>query len=79
MGIYGWLTFLSHRPVHAVGCLARSLPAGCTIHWRYHPFAWIDWQVILQNLDKIAVILILSVISLLLNASALEVAVKQDI
>ncbi len=35
--------------------------------------------MILQNIDKIATILVLSIISLLLNASALEVTVKQDI
>jgi sulfate permease, SulP family len=39
----------------------------------------IDWDVILQNIDKIATILVLSIISLLLNASALEVTVKKDI
>jgi SulP family sulfate permease len=41
--------------------------------------ALIDWGVILQNIDKIATILVLSIISLLLNASALEVTVKKDI
>ncbi len=39
----------------------------------------INWEVILQNLDKIATILVLSIIALLLNASGLEVTVKQDI
>jgi sulfate permease, SulP family len=39
----------------------------------------VNWQVIFQNVDKIATILVLSIISLLLNASALEVTVKQDI
>lgn len=39
----------------------------------------IDWGVIFQNLDKIATILVLSIIALLLNASALEVTVKQDV
>ncbi|HSL46905.1 MAG TPA: SulP family inorganic anion transporter [Anaerolineales bacterium] len=39
----------------------------------------INWQVIFQNIDKIATILVLSIISLLLNASALEVTVKKDI
>ena len=39
----------------------------------------IDWRVILQNFDKIATILVLSIIALLLNSSALEVTVKQDI
>jgi len=42
-------------------------------------FSLIDWAAILQNFDKITTILALSVIALLLNASALEVTVKQDI
>lgn len=41
--------------------------------------ALVNWGVIFQNLDKITTILVLSIISLLLNASALEVVVKQDI
>ena len=39
----------------------------------------VNWGAILQNLDKIATILALSIIALLLNASALEVTVKQDV
>ncbi len=42
-------------------------------------FGLIDWQVIFRNVDKIATIIVLSIVSLLLNASALEVTVKQDI
>jgi sulfate permease, SulP family len=79
---YGYL-WLAHIPVaqaSAHGWLLGPFPSGGL----YHPlalssFALIDWQVILQNLDKLAVVLILSVISMLLNASALEVAVRQDI
>lgn len=41
--------------------------------------ALIDWSAILQNFGKIITILALSIIALLLNASALEVTVKQDI
>jgi sulfate permease, SulP family len=62
------------------GWLLGPFPAGGL----YQPltlsaFGSIDWGVILQNIDKIATILVLSIISLLLNASALEVTVKQDI
>jgi SulP family sulfate permease len=62
------------------GLLLGPFPAGGL----YQPltassFDLIQWQVILQNADKIATVLVLSVISLLLNASALEVTVKQDI
>ncbi len=39
----------------------------------------INWGVILQNIDQIATILVLSIIALLLNASGLEVTVKQDV
>jgi sulfate permease, SulP family len=42
-------------------------------------FGLVDWQVIFKNTDKIATIVVLSIVSLLLNASALEVTVKQDI
>ena len=79
---YGYL-WLAHIPIaqaSAHGWMLGPFPSGGL----YHPlapssFALIDWQAILQNLDKLAVVLILSVISLLLNASALEVAVRQDI
>ncbi len=39
----------------------------------------VNWSAILLNFDKIFTIIVLSVIALLLNASALEVTVKQDI
>jgi SulP family sulfate permease len=45
------------------------------------PASWmlVDWSAIVMQLDKIGAVVVLSLISLLLNASALEVAVKQDI
>jgi sulfate permease, SulP family len=79
---YGYL-WLAHIPIaqaSAHGWLLGPFPSGGLYHpLAFSSFALIDWQVILQNLDKLAVVLILSVISLLLNASALEVAVRQDI
>jgi SulP family sulfate permease len=42
-------------------------------------FALVDWPAILMQVDKIGAVVVLSLISLLLNASALEVAVKEDI
>ena len=39
----------------------------------------VDWSAILSQLDKIGAVIVLSLISLLLNVSALEVAVKEDI
>ena len=41
--------------------------------------ALVDWGAIVSQLDKIGAVVVLSLISLLLNASALEVAVKEDI
>ncbi|MGE5072120.1 MAG: SulP family inorganic anion transporter, partial [Anaerolineae bacterium] len=39
----------------------------------------VDWVAILHQVDKIATILVLSVVALLLNAGGLEVTVRQDI
>ena len=39
----------------------------------------VNWSAILTQVDKIGAIIVLSLISLLLNASALEIAVKEDI
>ena len=41
--------------------------------------AQVNWSAIVTQLDKIGAIIVLSLISLLLNASALEIAVKEDI
>lgn len=65
-GSRGWLL----GPFPAGGLYQPLTPSG---------LGSIDWGVIFQNIDKIATILVLSIISLLLNASALEVTVKQDI
>jgi SulP family sulfate permease len=39
----------------------------------------VDWPVIASQLDKIGVVIVLSLISLLLNASGLEIATRRDI
>lgn len=79
---YGYLLLagISVDEASARGWLLGPFPSGGL----YQPltpslFASIDWGALLQNFDKIATILALSVIALLLNASALEVTVKQDI
>jgi sulfate permease, SulP family len=79
---YGYLLIagISVGEAGSRGWLLGSFPSGGL----YQPltpsaFGLIDWGVILQHIDKIATILVLSIISLLLNASALEVTVKQDI
>jgi SulP family sulfate permease len=79
---YGYL-FLAHISIAdaaARGWLLGSFPAGGL----YQPLSpailgQVQWHVLLGQLDKIATILVLSVISLLLNASALEITFQQDI
>ena len=39
----------------------------------------VNWSAIISQVDKIGAIIVLSLISLLLNASALEIAVKEDL
>lgn len=79
---YGFLLVagISVQEATTRGWLLGSFPSGGL----YQPltlasFPLIDWAAILHNSDKIATILALSAIALLLNASALEVTVKQDI
>ena len=45
----------------------------------FSSLAQVDWSAIVSQVDKIGAIIVLSLISLLLNASALEIAVKEDI
>lgn len=79
---YGYLfsSGISITEASARGWLLGPFPSGGL----YQPLTpaslgLVDWSAILQNGDKIFTIVILSVIALLLNASALEVTVKQDI
>jgi SulP family sulfate permease len=79
---YGFLA-LSRIPVaeaSARGWLLGPFPAGGF----YQPlspafFANVDWGAVLGQGDKIATALVLSMIAMLLNTSALEVTVHQDI
>lgn len=79
---YGYLLLsgISVAEASSRGWLLGPFPSGGL----YQPLTpaslgLVDWSAILQNGDKIVTIVILSVIALLLNASALEVTVKQDI
>ncbi|HTX90039.1 MAG TPA: SulP family inorganic anion transporter [Anaerolineales bacterium] len=82
-GLFYAYLFFARIPVAAAGArgwLLGPFPSGGL----YQPltiqsFSMIDWKAILQHVDKIAAILVLSVVSLLLNASGLEIAVKRDI
>ncbi len=79
---YGYLS-LAHISIGdalARGWLLGPFPTGGL----YHPLtpavlAQVDWGAILGQADKIATILVLSVVALLLNASALEVTFHQDL
>lgn len=78
--IYMLVAGVSTAEASARGWLLGPFPSGGL----YQPLTLttlglVDWQVIFQNIDKIATIMILSIVSLLLNASALEVTVRQDI
>ena len=79
---YGYLLVsgISISEASSRGWLLGPFPSGGL----YQPLtpatiSLIEWNAILQNIDKILTIMVLSVIALLLNASALEVTVKQDI
>ena len=77
---YLFLSGISITEASARGWLLGPFPSGGL----YQPLTpaslgLVDWSAILHNGDKIFTIVILSVIALLLNASALEVTVKQDI
>ena len=79
---YGYLLIsgISIAEASSRGWLLGPFPSGGL----YQPLtpaslAVVDWRAILQNIDKILTIMVLSVIAMLLNASALEVTVKQDI
>ncbi len=79
---YGYLLLahLSIAQASAAGWLLGPFPGGSF----FQPpslasLAQVDWRAILGEADKIATILILSVIALLLNTSALEVNFRRDI
>jgi len=77
---YLWIAGIPVSEAASQGWLLGPFPSGGL----YQPLtlsslALIHWDAILQNIDKIATILVLSIIALLLNASALEVTVKKDV
>ena len=75
-----YLTHTSIADANMHGWLLGQFPSG-GLYQPLNPslFSSVNWSAILANSDKIATILVLSVVSLLLNASALEVTVGQDI
>ena len=75
-----WLTNTSLADAGARGWLLGPFPQGGL--WPpLTPFALtqVNWAAIVGQLDKLGTILIISVVSLLLNATGLELAVRRDI
>ncbi|MGE5073429.1 MAG: SLC26A/SulP transporter family protein, partial [Anaerolineae bacterium] len=83
LGLFYGALLLSHTSVadaSARGWLLGPFPSGGL----FRPLLpgdlpLVDWPAILGQLDKIATLIVLSVVALLLNASALEVTLGQDI
>ena len=78
--IYLFTSHISLADASLRGWLLGSFPAGGL----YRPLApaslaQVDWSAILGQADKIASIIVLSVVALLLNASALEVTIREDV
>ncbi len=79
---YGYLLLanISVAEASARGWLLGPFPSGSF----YQPltpamFSLVDWSAILGQADKIVTVLVLSVIAVLLNTSAMEVTARQDI
>lgn len=74
------LTHTSVAEAGARGWLLGPFPQGAL--WQPltpSTLARVDWSTIVGQMDKVGTVLIVSVVSLLLNASGLELAVRQDI
>ncbi len=75
-----WLTNTSVATASAQGWLLGPFPAGSVWHaLTPAALAQVDWSVIFGQADNIAMILMIAVIALLLNASGLELAVRKDV
>jgi SulP family sulfate permease len=75
-----WLSGTSIPEATGRGWLLGSFSQGAL----WQPFtpsalSQVDWSILLGQMDKIGTILIVSVIGLLLNTTALELAVRQDV
>ncbi|MGC1306287.1 MAG: SulP family inorganic anion transporter [Phormidesmis sp.] len=75
-----WLSQTSISNAQALGLLFGDFPEGGL--WR--PLHWsmlgqVKWALIFSQADKVATVVLLSVIALLLNVSGIELAARQDI
>ncbi|MGZ6316489.1 MAG: SulP family inorganic anion transporter, partial [Anaerolineales bacterium] len=78
---YLFLAHISVADASLRGWLLGSLPGNGGLYRPLLPadFGQVDWSAILGQADKIATIMVLSAVALLLNASALEVTIRQDV
>ncbi|MGB3308478.1 MAG: SulP family inorganic anion transporter [Nodosilinea sp.] len=75
-----WLTQTPISSAQNLGLLFGAFPEGGLwqpLHWSM--LTQVNWALILGQVDKIATIVLLSVIALLLNVSGIELAARQDI
>lgn len=78
--LLAWMTGLSLSEAGSQGWLLGPFPQGSL--WKpLSPTAFrqVEWTLVLQQIGNIGTIMIISVVSLLLNASGLELSVQQDI
>jgi SulP family sulfate permease len=75
-----WISGFSTNEMREMGLLLGPFPQGAL--WRplhLSLLAHVDWKVILSQSNNIAAIAIISLVSLLLNASALELIAQKDV
>ncbi len=75
-----WLTQTPINTAQNLGLLFGDFPKGGLwqpLHWSM--LAQVQWAIIFSQVDKIATVVLLSVIALLLNVSGIELAARQDI
>ena len=78
--LLAWLTHLPLAEAYAQGWLTGPFPEGGL--WRplsLSSLGQIDWPIILGQIGNISTIMILSVVSLLLNAGGIEITTRRDI
>ena len=74
-----WLTNTSTADLTAQGWLLESPEQTFSYSFSFSDLAGVNWFVILGQTGKVTTLLVISVVSLLLNASGLELVVRQDI
>jgi SulP family sulfate permease len=78
--LVAWLAGLSFSEANAQGWLLGALPQGNL--WRPVPWsAWrqVDWRLVVGQLGTMGTVAIVSALSVLLNASGIEVTARRDV